>query len=331
MSTKKVNLYDGTASVKTITSTYAGEFAGKYISAALLSGKTLNDGSITIKPNVAYKEVLKKLKDEASFIVDAGCDFSATADAVSLEERVLEPREFQVNLELCKKDFVKDWEAIEMGYSAYKNLPPKFSDFLLGHVIAKVAEKTEQNIWQGDANNTGEFNGFTTLMAADSDVNDAAVTDSAGSTQSAYSSSNIVDLLGNVVDSIPSAVYGKEDLTIYVPTNVMQAYIRSLGGFGASGLGAAGTNDQGSQWYNMGNALSFEGIKLQAAPGLPTTNIVAGQASNLYFGTGLLADHNEVKVIDMADIDGSQNVRIVMRYTAGIQYGIGSDLVLQSL
>ena len=32
----------------------------------------------------------------------------------------------------------------------------------------------------------------------------------------------------------------------------------------------------------------------------------------------------------MADLDGSQNVRVVMRYTAGIQYGIGSDIVLLS-
>ena len=138
-------------------------------------------------------------------------------------------------------------------------------------------------------------------------------------------------MLGNVVDAIPSAVYGKEDLTIYVPTVALQAYVRALGGFGASGLGAAGTGDRGTQWYNMGNALSFEGIKIQQAPGMPSDHIVAGEASNLTFGTGLLSDHNEVKLIDMADFDGSQNVRVIMRFTSGVQYGIGGDLVLQTL
>jgi len=59
--------------------------------------------------------------------------------------------------------------------------------------------------------------------------------------------------------------------------------------------------------------------------------MVAAEKSNLFFGTGLMSDQNEVKVIDMADIDGSQNVRIVMRYTAGVQYGIGSDIVLYSV
>ena len=312
------------ATTTSITTTYAGEFAGKYISAALLSGKTLADGAITVKPNVKFKEVVKKISTDA-IVKDATCDFDPTS-TLTLTERILQPEEFQVNLELCKKDFRSDWEAVQMGYSTFDNLPPSFADFLIGHVAAKVAQKTEQNIWAGVNATAGEFDGLTVLMAADSDVNDAA-----NGSQTSYTSANIISLLGNVVDSIPSAVYGKEDLTIYAPTAAVQAYVRALGGFGASGLGAAGTGSQGTQWYNMGNALSFEGIKVQQTPGMPSDHIVAGEASNIYFGTGLLADHNEVKLLDMGDLDGSQNVRVIMRFTAGVQYGIGSDLVLQTL
>lgn len=323
---EKLNLRDitGSGSVNTITTTYEGEFAGDYISAALLSGKTLSEGAITIKPNVKYKEVVKKLSS-TNFIANAGCDFVETANAVTLTERILQPEEFQVNLELCKKDFRTDWEAVQMGYSAFDNLPPKFSDFILGHVVAKVAEKTEQNIWGGVNANPGEFDGFTVTMAGDGDVNDAVATGSA------YTSANIVTNLSAVVDAIPSAVYGKEDLTLYIPTVAFQAYVRALGGFATGGQGGAGYEDKGQMWYNNGNALSFEGIKIQHAPGMPANHIVAGEASNLFFGTGLLSDHNEVKLIDMADIDGSQNVRVVMRFTSGVQYGIGSDLVLQTL
>ena len=322
---RKVNLTDVDNSLNSLTTTYAGEFAGKYISAALLSGKTLSDGAITIKPNVKYKEVMKKV-DSGALIANATCDFDLSADVLALTERILQPEEFQVNLQLCKKDFRSDWEAVEMGYSAYDNMPPAFSDFLIGHVAAKVAEKTEQTIWGGVNGNAGEFDGFTVLMAADGTVNDAA-----NGSETAYGSGNIITLLGNVVDAIPSGVYGKEDLTIYVPTAALQAYVRALGGFGASGLGAAGTDNKGTQWYNQGNALAFEGIKIQHAPGMPSDHIVAGEASNLFFGTGLLSDHNEVKVIDTSDILGDQNVRIVMRFTSGVQYGIGSDLVLQTL
>jgi len=323
---KKTNLYAGNGSVNTITSTYAGEFAGKYIAAALLSGKTINDGAVTIKPNVKYKEVIKKIAS-TGIVANASCDFTETADALTLTERILEPTELQVNLVLCKSDFRKDWEAISMGYSAYDNLPPAFSDFLIGHVASKVAEKTEQDLWAGayDGSN-GQFDGFTTLMAADGTVNDAA-----NDSETAFNSGNIVSLLSNVVDSIPSAVYGKEDLTIYLPTIALQAYVRALGGFAADGVGAAGTDNKGSQWYNQGNALAFEGIKIQHAPGMPTDHIVAGEASNLFFGTSLMSDHTEVKLVDTSEILGDQNVRVIMRYTAGVQYGIGSDLVLLTL
>jgi hypothetical protein len=313
------------ATTTSITTTYAGEFAGKYIAAALLSSKTLEEGSIEIKPNVKYKEVIKKVATDSNVIKNATCDFTDTA-TVTLTERILQPEEFQVNLEFCSKDFKSDWEAVQMGYSAYNNLPPAFSDFIIGHVAGLVAEKNETNIWGGVNATAGEFDGFTVLMTADADVNDAA-----NDSETSFTSANIVSLLENTVDALPSAVYGKEDLTIYLPTNAYQAYIRSLGGYGASGLGAAGVNAQGSLWYNMGNALSFDGIKIQLTPGMPTDHIVAAQKSNLYFGTGLLSDHNLVKLIDMADLDGSQNVRVVMRFTAGVQYGIGSDIALLTL
>ena len=140
---------------------------------------------------------------------------------------------------------------------------------------------------------------------------------------------NVIAELSRVVDAIPSALYGKEDLFIYIPSAIAKHYVQALGGFAANGLGANGVNAQGTQWWNNG-ALTFDGVKVFVAQGLANNRMMAAQKSNLYFGTGLLSDHNEVKVIDMADIDGSQNVRIVMRYTAGVQYGLGSEIVLYS-
>ena len=306
------------ATTNNLTTTYAGEFAGKYISAALLSGDTLGNELITIKPNVKHKEVLKKVATD-SLVKDATCDFDPTS-TLTLTERILTMEEFQVNLQLCKKDFVTDWEAIQMGYSAYSNLPPSLSDFLIAHVADKTAQKMEQNIWNGSNSTAGEFDGFKTTLLADSDVVDVS-----GTTVTA---SNVITELGKVADAIPSAVYAKEDLFIYVPSGVYRAYVRALGGF-SSNIGAAGTDNKGTQWFNGGN-LTFDGINIVLARGLAADTIVAAEKSNLYFGTGLLSDHNEIKVIDMADIDGSQNVRIVMRFTAGIQHGIGSDIVLYS-
>jgi len=303
----------------TITSTYAGEFAGKYISAALLSGATIENGGIEVKPNVKFKEVIKTVST-TGLIADATCDYT-DAGTVTLNERVIEPESFQVNLTLCKSQFHSDWEAVSMGYSAFDSLPPNFSEFLVAHVAGKVAEKTEQNIWSGVDANAGEFDGFATLAAADGDVIDVVGT--------AVDAANVIAELGKIVDAIPSSLYGKEDLYIYVSQNIARAYVRALGGFAAAGLGANGVNAQGTQWWNNG-ALSFDGVKLFVANGLADDTAMAAQKSNLFFGTGLLSDHNEVKVLDMGDLDGSDNVRVVMRFTAGVQYGIGADIVLYS-
>ena len=307
-----------------ITTTYAGEFAGKYISAALLSASTIENGGIEVKPNIKYKEVIKKIATD-DVLKDATCDFDPTS-TVTLTERIIQPEEFQVNLQLCKKDFRSDWEAVEMGVSAFDNLPPSFADFLIAHVAAKVAQKNETNIWSGVTANAGEFDGLVTLATADGDVVDVA---GASIAAGGVTAANVIDEMGKVVDAIPDTLYGKEDLNLYVSQNVARAYVRALGGFAAAGLGANGTNAQGTQWFNNGS-LSFDGVSIFVANGLGSNFMMAAEKSNLYFGTGLLSDINEVKVIDMADIDGSQNVRVVMRYTAAVQYGLGSEIVLYS-
>ena len=297
---------------------YNGEFAGQYIAAALLSASTLENGGLTVKPNIKFQEVIKTISTD-DIVKDASCDFTATS-TITLDERTLTPEFQQVNLQLCKSDFQNDWEAISMGYSAHDALPSSFSDFLISHVAAKVAQRTETSIWSGSTATSGQFDGLVTKATADGDVVDVL-----GTTVNA---GNVITELGKIVDAIPSALYGKEDLNIYVSQNIARAYVRALGGF-ASGLGANGVDNKGTMWW-QGGGLSFDGVKLFVANGLSDNTAMAALKSNLYFGTGLLADHNEVKVIDMADIDGSQNVRIVMRFTAGVEYGIGSDIVLYS-
>jgi hypothetical protein len=320
MNNRKIEL----ATATNITTTYAGEFAGEYIAAALLSASTIDDGGLTVKPNIAYKEVIKRL-DTGAVVSDASCDFNPNS-SVTLTERIIQPTELQVNLQLCKKDFINDWEAQSMGYGMGRTLPPKFSDFMIAHVANQVAQKTEQTIFTGVAANAGEYDGFETLMTADNNIPAGQDLAAVGG---GINSGNVIAELSRVVDAIPSALYGKEDLFIYIPSATAKAYVQALGGFAANGLGANGVNNEGTQWWNNGS-LTVNGVKIFVCPGLSANKMFAAQRSNLYFGTGLLNNMNEVKVIDMQDIDGSQNVRFVMRFSAGVQYGISEDLVYYS-
>ena len=302
-----------------LSTTYAGEFSGKYIAAALLSASTLDAGAISILPNVKFKSVLQKgATDE--IVKDATCDFVTDQGTLTLTEAILIPEEFQVNLQICKKDLHDSWEAAQMGFSAFSNLAPSFAEFVIAHVAAKVADRTEKNIWAGSTAVSGQFDGFQVKLAADGTVHDV--------TGTTITSSNVIAQMGAVIDSAVTnapAILGKEDLTLYVSTNVAQAYIRALGGFAAT-IGANGVDNKGTTWYN-GGALSFEGINIFVAKGFDNNKMVLTPKSNLYFGTGILNDQNEVKVIDMSDIDGSQNVRVIMRFTAGVQHIFGGDVI----
>ena len=304
------------ATTTNITTTYAGEKAQGYIAAALLSGNTIENGGITVKPNVKKSEVLKKIAT-GDLIADGSCDFTATS-SVTLTERVITPKEFQVNLELCKTPFRADWDALSMGLSAFDSLPPDFQSFLVAHVAEKVATKIESNIWQGADGDEGEFDGLVTLATADADVIDVVGT--------TINAGNVIDELGKVVDAIPAALYGSADLKLYVAQNVYRAYVRALGGFAANGVGANGVGGNGTN-QALGDVM-FDGVPVFVANGLASNYIVAAESSNLFFGTGLLNDTNEVKVLDMADLDGSQNVRVIMRFTATVQYAYGAEIVL---
>jgi hypothetical protein len=322
---KTLNLAQPTFPTNTGTNpnpTYAGEFAGQYIAAALLSAKTLDNKYVTIHPNVKYKEVIQKIAVDG-IVQDASCDF-VTSGSVALSEAVLTPKELQVNLELCKQNFVASWEALQLGYSAFDTIPKSFNDYLISYVGGIVAQATEQAIWQGTATN-GSFLGlesqFSASIALTASYSVLAAKSGSIVISGSVTSANVLDKMNSVVNTIPDTVYGKEDVLMYVSTNVAKAYQQALAG---GAIGANGWNNQ----MNVGEKpFNFNGIEIVLCPGMSASKIAVAQRSNLHFGTGLLSDYNEVRVLDMANIDGSQNYRVIMRYTGGVIFGIGQDIV----
>ena len=306
-----------------IATSYAGQFAGKYISAALLSAPTIENGGVTVMPNIKFKSVIQRL-ETANVLENASCDFQSNA-TVDLTERILEVKDLQVNMQLCKSQFHDTWQGIEQGFSSFDVLPKSFADYLIAHVAAQVASANEVSLWQGSSAVGGQFDGLFSTALVDPLLPPAQLINNAVITPA-----NVIAQMQLVDDAIPASLYGKSDLKIYVSQNVAKAYVAALGGFGAIGAGSlanSGTNAQGSQWYTNG-ALSFNGTPVFMANGLPADSMLATTTSNLYFGCSLLSDTQEVRVIDMSDIDGSQNVRVIMRMAAGATYGVIEDIVV---
>lgn len=296
------------ATTNNITTTYAGEAYSGFVSASLLSSPTIFGGGVTVYPNVKYKQVLKKL-DSNQLLSDGTCDFTASSTLTQVE-RILTPKTLQVNLQLCKADYRDTWDAVSMGYSAHDSLPPDFASYLVGYAASKVAAENEVNIWQGDEDNDGEFDGFETLLTAN--ASQPTGQEIASTTLTA---ANIIAQTQLVVNAIPSTVWGKEDLAIYMGTAALKFYIAAQ-----AALGYLDKFNVGQTEYN------FQGIPIKHAPGMSADTMVAARKSDLAFGTGMVSDHNTVKVLDMAELDGSENVRIIARLTAGCQFVNGADI-----
>lgn len=278
--------------------TYAGLFANKYIAAALLSGDTLAKELITVHPNVAYKEVIRNYQNSI-VIADATCDFTDSS-SVTLGEYVLTTVEKQVNLQLCKNQLRTTWEAAQAGFSAFEKLPATFEEFALAQTAAEVAQAVELGIWK----TTLFYNGTADEGMVGYLLDNSAITVTATGVTTGV---NVVARLQAMLDASPSALYGKEGYQFYVGPTTMKAYQAAL---------SAGNYN--FQFYVGEKPMNFQGIPVTMCPGLNDSDCVLGLKSDLHFGTGLLSDYNEVKFIDMSDIDGSQNVRIIMRFTGGL-------------
>ena len=313
------------ATTTNITSTYVGEHSKDYFAAALLAAASLDSGGITVVPNIKYQHTMTKMAT-AGLIQNATCDFDPTA-TVTLTEKVITPKELQVNLQMCKKDFIQQFDAASMGMSAHSDVPKNFSDFLIGQVLGSVAESLEQQLWSGSSATAGEMNGIITELALDANLPAAQE----GAT-TALSTANIVATFTAITDDITTAMYSQPNLAFYCSTNAIKFYIAALGGhyvLGAtpfSAAGGAGTDGKGTQWAGRTEGLTYGGIPIIHCPGLPDNHIICTYRENLIFGTGLANDANEIKLIDMAPIDGSQNFRFVARFTGVSTYLVPEDI-----
>ena len=280
----------------TITSSsYAGKHASLYVNSALQTAASLE--YMTIRENVNYKEVLNKVAG-ANLVKDASCDFTENSATLTLTESVLFVEPFQINIDVCKTTMISDWSYEQQD---------DFVAYSMGYLSDSIADSVENSIWQGTTGTSGQFDKLATGSMT------------ASSASGAYTAANIVANLQTLAADIPANVYGKEDLYIYMNKKTYRFYISAI-----SALSAFPFNHMGQ--YTP----EFEGISIAVCPGIADNEMFAGTKSNVFFGTSLNSDLTAVKVLDMENLNGSNNVRMVAKWTAGVQTGVASDFTYQS-
>jgi hypothetical protein len=295
------------ATTESVSSNYAGEAASRFYSAVLKSPSTIQNGGASFIDGIQYKWNIPKL-DLSGLIANATCDFTP-AGTVTRTERVLTVEQFEVNLALCKKNYKPTFD--QMGGSAHAGLAPTFANHLVGLVAANVAQSRENVIWSGVNATAGEFDGFEVLFTAE--AAQPAAYEIAGTTLSA---ANIISQLGLIRDAASSALYDSDGFAIRIPTSARKFYITAMA--------ALGYMDK----FHDGTApLNFEGVPLIHCAGMSDNTMFATYADNLYYGVGSAGDAQSVRVLDQSDIDGSDNVHVIMKWADGIQVANPQDVI----
>ena len=299
-----------------VGSTFTGKAAGFYISAALKQANSLD--FITTMENVKYKQVIQRM--EGSGIADATCDFTA-AGTLALTESVITPKSLQINMDICSENLLSSWESLQMKAGAGSPPPASFDDYVISHMGGLISQGVETSIWGGNDAVGGEFTGFNTAAVGQLVVNGTVVdVANVGGVGTAFTATNIIQNLQNAAAAISSAVYMKEDLHIYMSPKTWRLYISAVSAL--TSFPFANMNDDYTK--------VFEGIRLAVCNGMLDDQLVCAEKSNLYFATDLLSDTTRIDLLDMRPLNGSQNIRLVARFTGGVQVGIGADVVLVS-
>jgi len=293
-----------------IDNNFCGTDAGFYLAKAMDNAVSLDQ--ITTIENIKFKTALTIGASE-QIVADANCDFSK-GGGLSLTNRILEPKRLQVNTEICKSVLLSSWEALQMRAGAWNDTSPRYEDFLVSQIAQAIGNSVENSVWKGADANTGQFEGFTTASTG-TFANDATVV--TGGTGATFSATNVIAEIGDAVALVPAAVYGKEDLTIYMNYKTYRFYLSAI-----SALGYVNAYNMNGDYVPV-----FEGVNISVNYGMPDNQLVVAQKSNLFFGTDLISDQTEIRLLDMTALDGSDNMRIIAKFSGGVQHGVGADIV----
>lgn len=296
------------ATTLNVDTNFIGEVAGEYIGEMIKEANTISQNLVTVLPNITAPQFVRKIETATGF-VDYACGWSP-AGSVTLSEKELAPKKIKWDSELCKEDFRQLWTASQMGFSAHNDsLPQTEQAAILADMGKRIARKVDSDIWEGDGA-TGNFAGLIPALLADADVIDVA-------SPVAITSANVEAELAKFIDAVPDEVIGSANLVLGVSTNVLRA-LRKIQGSLARANGT----------FLNPSEFDFNGYTLTEIKGLRVNTMVAYDKSQVFFGTGLLADHNEIKVKDMDESDLSGQIRMKVVMTGGIQYAYGGEIAL---
>ena len=300
------------ATTVTVNSNYVGKEAGEITRKSFAEADTLRLGLVSTLVDIDFQVHLRQFQ-YSNGITGYTCGFSPQG-SVTLSEKTLTPAKHKNELEICKEDLRQIWSSSTMGFSAHNDsMPNDVEQALLAEILEDQAVWLDNKIWTADSSGSDEFDGFITKFNADGNIIKAnnGITPLGASITEA----NVESELKKVLGAIPKSIR-RDNLRVVVSDDVFQAYW-----FYLVSKGIANDGDGSSKSVRFGK------YELIENNGLPANTILAYDVKNLYFGTGLLQDHNRIDIKDMDESDLTGQVRYKQVFTAGVEYVNSAEIV----
>lgn len=290
--------------------TYTGRDTDGFFSVALLTGNSKE--RIRLIPNVKSTVKMGSL-NLGDILVPDDCDI-ASSGTYTLAQKTLEVCPLAVKVPICVSDYEGNYlsESMKPGSNVEENFPGGFKDYLLDLVAQKISEQTEELLWQGDVSGSPatQCDGLIVKM-----LTDATVIDVVGTTLTA---GNIVTELGKVYAAVPNTISESGKAVIFISRKAAQFYRQALVAANPA-IYAANSGD----W-----TLRYIDIELVVAPGMLANRMVAADPMNLWYGTDLVSDENQIDIVK--DPLNPKSYYIMTSFKWGVNFGVGAEIVLYS-
>lgn len=281
---------------------YVEQRREELIAKSVMGAKTLD--YINLQTGVKGPTALNLIDFDITLQDDA-CGWNE-AGTSTLTQRIIDAKPFRVNMAVCDKNLYGTWAQYQVKVAAGKvasDLPFE-QDFVNG-VLNGIQERVEELIWQGDASNAGEFDGFLTILGS--------ATSATGTTKMA--------LVSEAYAALPCEVAGKSDVVIFVSCATFRAWMQELV---AANLYHYDPKEASAMEYMLPGA----NVRVIAVPGMADDKAVAGRLSNFFYGTDLESD---METFDLWYSKDNREFRIDVSFIAGVQIAYPSEVAYYSL
>jgi len=251
----------------------------------------------------------------------SNCNFTAPSD--SLDAVDIDVCALSAMAQLCQFDLEQSFLALQMAQGSNGDFSvASFMSYYWNEMAMQISEDVEYLRWQGDVDAATApmglslelitlCDGYIKKLKADAGVVDVA--------KATITSSNVIAEIVKVLNAAPASISRKKaDLRLYVSSNIANALE----------LATASGNTQ--TYITTPLALTFLGIKVVVAEGMPNNHMVLTLKSNLIYAFDGEGDGKALKAVNLNDTVAEPYLRTRANLKVGFAYVNPTEIVLYS-